>query len=270
MSLLLCRQEAVTRPYYMETLDIHLYSSQELCYVIFHHPLLVMDGFIDEGLVQFVREELNMGALAARLERDIPEGGNQDELLFLILSECFYYSSQEISQYRQTVSSLRKKSRPEYAKEKADYLFQVGQMGKAVKIYESLLEEIQFSEDENFRGRVWNNLGAAYARMFQTEKAFQAFEQAYGCLKDQNMVKKMYFLTKFNPSLELSGICRAVAAGEGVKERWDKEAEKAREQASQSRDILKLDQLFERDRIKRSAGTAELVRKWKQDYRSML
>ena len=55
MSLLLCRQEAVTRPYYMETLDIHLHSSQELCYVIFHHPLLVMDGFIDEGLVQFVR-----------------------------------------------------------------------------------------------------------------------------------------------------------------------------------------------------------------------
>ena len=31
MSLLLCRQEPVKCPYYVEALDLHLYSSQELC-----------------------------------------------------------------------------------------------------------------------------------------------------------------------------------------------------------------------------------------------
>ena len=34
MSLILCRQEPVTVPLYIEDLGIHLYSSQELCYVI--------------------------------------------------------------------------------------------------------------------------------------------------------------------------------------------------------------------------------------------
>ena len=40
MSLILCRQEPVTVPYPLEELGIHLYSSQELCYVIYHYPLL--------------------------------------------------------------------------------------------------------------------------------------------------------------------------------------------------------------------------------------
>ena len=31
MSLILCRQEPVTVPLYIEDLGIHLYSSQELC-----------------------------------------------------------------------------------------------------------------------------------------------------------------------------------------------------------------------------------------------
>ena len=37
MSLLLCRQEQVEHPYFIEELGIHLYSSQELCYVIYNH-----------------------------------------------------------------------------------------------------------------------------------------------------------------------------------------------------------------------------------------
>ena len=39
MSLILCRQEPVTVPLYIEDLGIHLYSSQELCYVIYNNPL---------------------------------------------------------------------------------------------------------------------------------------------------------------------------------------------------------------------------------------
>lgn len=41
---------------------IHLYSSQELSYVIYHYPLLVLDGFVGENLFTFLREELNHGS----------------------------------------------------------------------------------------------------------------------------------------------------------------------------------------------------------------
>ena len=55
MSLILCRQEPVTVPLYIEDLGIHLYSSQELCYVIYNNPLLVLEGFIDKRLTEYLR-----------------------------------------------------------------------------------------------------------------------------------------------------------------------------------------------------------------------
>ena len=58
MSLILCRQEPVKIPLYIEDLGIHIYSSQELCYVIYNNPLLVLEDFIDKRLTEFLRSEL--------------------------------------------------------------------------------------------------------------------------------------------------------------------------------------------------------------------
>ena len=38
MSLILCRQEPVKHPYYIDVLGIHIHSSQELCYIVYNHP----------------------------------------------------------------------------------------------------------------------------------------------------------------------------------------------------------------------------------------
>ena len=268
MSLLLCRQEPVKCPYYVEALDLHLYSSQELCYVIYHHPFLVMEDFVDEGLLEFIRVELNMGFLAGKLEKWRASGENPDEMLLSILSECFYYGPAEVNQYRQQVAALRKKHPAEYKKERADYLFGIRQYGRAVEIYEGLTESPKDQVvDDAFLGRVWNNLGAAYARLFQTAKAYHAFEKAYGCLGEEAMVKRMYFLTRFNPQLEqLEGPLSAVK--EETRKAWEREADAAQEKAAQSREILKLEQLFGQEEEKRDAGAAELVTRWKQEYRS--
>ena len=40
MSLILCRQEPVKHPYYIDVLGIHIHSSQELCYIVYNHPVL--------------------------------------------------------------------------------------------------------------------------------------------------------------------------------------------------------------------------------------
>lgn len=268
MSLLLCRQEAVSRPYYVEALDVHLYSSQELCYVIYHHPLLVMEEFVDERLIGFIRDELNMGNLAARLEKGAG-GENSDELLFAILTECFYYTPPEISQYRQRVASLRKKTPAEFEKERADYLFSIGQYGKAVQIYETLLESGNKPEeraDREFTGKLWNNLGAAYARLFQTTKAFQAYEKAGEYLGMDEPERKMYFLAELNPELR----SRLRPSDQEKREAWEREAGEAREKAAQSREILKLEQLLERDPEEGLEEAAEMVKKWKREYRSMV
>ena len=123
MSLLLCRQEHVKRPYFVEAMGVHLYSSQELSYVIFNHPLLVLDDFIDERLLTFLREELNQGFLALKLERWMKNGDNPDEALLIILQECDYYSMSEVGRFRQMAAALRKKHPADFKRMKADELF---------------------------------------------------------------------------------------------------------------------------------------------------
>lgn len=122
MSLILCRQEPVKHPFYFEGLGVHLYSSQELCYVIYQNPLLVLDHFVDEHLIEFIRDELEMGFMAAKLEKWQQSGEDADELLFLILTECDYYNAAEIKHFRQKIETYRKMSPHEFAKAKADYL----------------------------------------------------------------------------------------------------------------------------------------------------
>ena len=139
MSLILCRQEPVTVPLYIEDLGIHLYSSQELCYVIYNNPLLVLEGFIDKRLTEFLRSELRMPFLAERVEKWLDSHGATEEILYLILKECNYYTPKEQAAYRQTVNGLKKLSEEEYEKRRADYFYGLDLFGKAVTIYEQIL-----------------------------------------------------------------------------------------------------------------------------------
>lgn len=269
MSLILCRQEKVKHPYYIENLGVNVYSSQELCYVIFHHPLLTLDHFVDTHLIEFIRDELDMGFAALKLERWKKSGENQDDLLTIILQECDYYNTAELGKYRQKVAALRKLSVSEYAKKKADYLFQYKQYGKAINEYEKLLEgEKTQKSDDSFLGKIWNNLGVSYARVFQFPKAFEALDRAYGLLKDLNVLQKLYDLTLLDSGLVLKERYQSIITEE-LRVEWNADFEDARKRAEGSRNLKDLDELFRKDSIRRMEGAGRMVQQWKQEYRNM-
>ena len=176
MSLILCRQEPVTVPLYIEDLGIHLYSSQELCYVIYNNPLLVLEGFIDKRLTEFLRSELRMPFLAERVEKWMDSHGATEEILYLILKECNYYTPKEQAAYRQTVNGLKKLSEEEYEKRRADYFYGLDLFGKAVTIYEQILDGAGRHLSGDFRGKVWNNRGLLRETLLLPE--------SYACLRE--------------------------------------------------------------------------------------
>lgn len=100
MSLLLCKREA-GNPFYSEKLDIRLWSMQELCYVIYNHPLLAAEDLRDsEALCSWLREDAGQGFLAAKIEQiraaaKAEERDPTDELLLAILRDCNYYAPGE-------------------------------------------------------------------------------------------------------------------------------------------------------------------------------
>lgn len=270
MSLLLCRQEQVTHPYYVEYLGIHIYSSQELCYVLYHHPMLGMEGFLNDGLLDFLRNELDMGFTALKLERWQKNGENGDEALAVLLQECDYYSASEINLYRQKLSALRKLSSLEYAKRKADFLFQMKQYGRAITVYREIIEGALSSRaEERFLGKVWYNLGSSYARVFRFEKAYDALDQAYLLLKEIDVLQSIYHLTRLGPGLVLKERYQSMLTPK-LKAEWDQTYEEAQKRAENSPELSKLGELFARDSIRRMDGASQMIQEWKKEYRNMV
>lgn len=270
MSLLLCRQEHVSHPYFVESLGIHLYSSQEIAYVVYHYPLLMLDGFVGEGLFTFLREELDQGFLALKLERWQKSGERTDDMLVMLLQEIGYCTQSELTQFRQKMEELRKKHPAELKKWKADELFTMRQYGRAVELYEELLAApADNCVNDQFRGRIWNNLGSCYARMFQLEKAFEAYQKAYNRIGQEQILEQLYELSRIDSRLKLGERLETLVT-DARRAEWDGRMERARAKAAQSEQVKELEGLFEKDPIKRRAGEAELLRKWKQEYRSMV
>lgn len=269
MSLILCRQEPVASPYFIEELGIHLYSSQELNYVIYNHPLLVMEDFVNERLAAFFRTELKMPFLAERIQKWIQSRGASDELLFLILQDCAYYTQPEQAAYRQRVAALRKLPVHEYEKRRADYFYGLGFYGRAISIYEGILNEGDKTLSHEFKGKVWNNLGACHAKLFRYQKAMHAYGCAWNEKPETGCLKRMYFLTKLEPELSMRDRCRELLASQDT-ESWDRELHEALARAGQAGPAVRLQEIFDRDPEKRLEGASRVLNQWKLEYRKML
>ncbi len=271
MSLLLCRMEPVQHPFEVPELGVRLYSSQELCYIIYENPLLVIDDFVDERLIQFVRNDLNMEFLAGKLDNWKKSNENPDNLLLLILTECKYHTSSEVSHYGQLLAQMRKKNPARLAKERADYFFEKKQYGRSITLYEKILEGKRDSRiDEDFLCRVWCCLGACYARMFQFEKACHAYERAlFYNGRDPEILERIYSLKAMCPDLPLDERYQSLFKSRDT-DGWDEKIETARKNSRESAAVRELDELFRKDPEKRMEGAAKLVHQWKQEYRSMM
>lgn len=267
MSLLLCSQEYARRPYYVELLGIHLFTAQELSYVIYHYPLLVLDGFINDDLLEFLREELNLGMLSVKLERWLKRQENLDEALVLILQECGYYNGVEINRFRQRLMDLRKKHPAEFSRLKADELFSMHQYTRAAQIYEELLDRpADKYVDDAFLVKVLNNLGACHAQTFHFARAYEAYEKAYLRIGKEELLQRMYLLTLLDEKVRMGEHIQAVVT-QKQKEAWAKRLEAARDHAARSDGVARLEALFKKDSIRRQAGQTEIVHRWKQEFR---
>ena len=123
--------------------------------------------------------------------------------------------------------------------------------------------------NDMFRGQIWNNLGSCYARMFQLEKAFDAYEKAYMRTSQIQVLERLYYLSQIDSRLVPGDRLKAMMTEERVRE-WDQKMIAARENAARSDQVKDLEILFSKDPVKRLDGETRLLGKWKQEYRSMV
>ena len=105
--------------------------------------------------------------------------------------------------------------------------------------------------------------------MFQFQKAGASFEKAYSFRKSEDILKRMYYLSRTGEGMT-DRKHHLPPVNEAQREAWEKDIGEARERAKTSESILKLEGLFEKDSAEKLEGASKLIRQWKQEYRGMV
>lgn len=263
--LILCPDRAVTHPYYVGELGLHLYTGEELSYFIYHNILLINEDFLDERLFEFL-SQLGQEKLEERIRRLKDQLGLFD-ILYVLLQELRYYSSAELFSFKKQLDRLGQSSSSARLKAKGDYLFENGQFYNALRVYDQVLsrDEKELADSE-FVAAVWNNKGSCYARMEAYGKALECLENAYELSRDTALLERMYVLNELLGGDRLKPETKSLITP--VMERqFADNLEDHRRLALFTGKALEVAALEEIPEAERGAAYLELLTRWKEEYR---
>jgi tetratricopeptide (TPR) repeat protein len=286
MGLILCPHCDAAHPFYIADLGVRIYSLEELCYVIYQYPLLVMDDFVDEAFTDFVSEDLKMSDYLRRMEKIAGHPPGTDELLSEILEYSELYTKNELAAYRERIRSLRGLSDEEYALRKADFMFEIVRYGQAIRYYNKALRSYGNGTGASFASvavrasssneaqqkrlaRIYESIGDSQANLMLFRDAYDSYSQAYIINEDKDLLKKIYFLSLMDTDVENRRIYTAYL-GDRTDDSWDEEYENTLHEVSRGTGAAELDDIFDKDRVKRSKAVTDILGRWKQEYRRML
>lgn len=284
MALLLCTREAKT-PFYNDKLDIRLWSMQELCYVIYNHPLLVFEDFVSAELILWLRDELSQGLLAARLTQLLAasaaaEEDCTEEALIMILQDCNYYTPGEIEACRRRLSALRGAEPADYAHALGRSLFHIRRYRMAEESFRKELaaldEPLKKAESESLKKQIARrkaevlcDIASARVQLFDEAGALTVLGEADEVLPVERAAKMRYLLRAAEDDV-VTEEAVAESLSDEMRKELDLKREEARMKARSSAAYRELLGIFEQDAVKREALCTELLKKWKKEYRRMI
>lgn len=191
--MILCRSEYSNKPYYIPGAAINVHSLEEICYFLYNDIYLVGTDFFCNDLFLFIERDIKEPELAERLRFLSEEKAGLSELVLTILRYVDFYSEKEITRLSKTISKFDTENVWERLKARADNYLQNGRYNSAITNYEDII----FSPhdptlDDTFYGRVWHNMGVAYARMMIFSQAEACFKKALE-LNNCEESRKCYF-----------------------------------------------------------------------------
>jgi len=179
-ALLLCNHPIAAMPYYIEALSLNIYSMEELCYVIEHHPFLLDEGFFDEELISWIEREVGEGELAEQLRQSLRKELGITKLVELILNATGYLSYETGMNILGQIREMQHKTVFERRKMRADRYVENKKYINALLEYRRILQmEEECKKNPIVCGNIWHNQGTVFARLFLFWEAKECFEKAY-------------------------------------------------------------------------------------------
>lgn len=273
--LILCSRKADV-PYRIADADLNIYSIEEFAYYLYNNAYFVDDGFFNEGLCDYIENNLNLPKVAQKLMYAMGQRMNFAELVMIIIKSSRYYSETEIKAFEKELKTISSKGMLERMKTRADMLFENGKLGSALKTYENILNNNIYKRESNeFYAGVYLGIGKIEGRMFYLKEALEKFKHSYE-LKSSDEALKEIINAKF--AMKYSGIKEDIdftkeneinselvlKCSEEVKDIW--------EQINNGTEYENLSQTFIYDGRHNLddyyVNVQEVLDEWKNDYRS--
>lgn len=176
----ICREKAAEIPFFLEDQKVNLFSLEELCYYLYQNVELVQDSLFDERLFEWIEGELQMEELGSRLREGRAQEQSSFWFLGKILWESGFYTREELQEIIKTAEQAEDAPPLERCKIRADKLLRNHKYKSSLQEYQWILNQIkQEDTDKLMEGRIWHNMGTAYAGQFLFAEAAECYKRAY-------------------------------------------------------------------------------------------
>lgn len=201
--IILCETRQAVIPYVFLNTKVEVYSYEELCFYIYNNVVLLNPEQFQGKLVQWIKTELGMEALAGSIVEKLAAEVSFREILVTILSAGSYYDTAEIQQFTDKQELVALLSAEEKLKLKADSFLMYKRFLKAISLYDEILRQEDCIEDKRFLGDVYHNKGVALAKNMELTKAKLCFLEALERNQKKQSVEAYLTLRRMEESKEI-------------------------------------------------------------------
>ena len=184
--LILCRGTLAAVPYFLESIAVNIYSLEELAWCMDQHAELTGIDIYKESFAGWVKEELGLADEGQTLFDLLAGEKDMAEFTDTVLKMVSYLDEEQRRRVLARIKAYEDKSLFEQEILKADRFLMRGKYKSSIRAYEPLTEHVpENRREEVLLGRVWHNMGTAYARLFMFARAGECNEKAYAKNEEQ-------------------------------------------------------------------------------------
>lgn len=188
--VVLCAGKRSRVPLHLHNVNHGLYSAEEICYYLYHHPATAEDYVTDDMLAEFYETELGLPEVATRLRvLKASEAGIKEYAITLFGATCMY-TEEEIGEYLRELERLQELKFWQKQKAKADVYLEHRSYRDAMVLYERLLRERKENGmPEVAAGNVYHNLAICELHIMGAGSAATHFAEAFEKNRSQDSLR---------------------------------------------------------------------------------
>ena len=174
----LSRTGIAGQPFFIQSIGINLWSVEELCWFLEHHPALIDETIIGTKLTRWLSEEFGLTEMALRMERGLRDGRGAAEYLMPLFTLTGYMTHHESLKMRAVLEKFTEATAAERSFRKGNALAANRKYGEAIASYEQAAG-LTHERERGFLAKIFHNAGTAAMQLLEYDEAEAFFLKAY-------------------------------------------------------------------------------------------